>query len=74
MKLKSRVQRIQEKIESGICPLCGHDTRSDEVRFRAEFEQLVAKGWSQEEARELLADAVPEWAKRYLPSLIDQPG
>ncbi|HMV83000.1 MAG TPA: hypothetical protein PLD20_18650 [Blastocatellia bacterium] len=73
MRLKSKIQRLREQVESGICPLCGHDTRSDEVYLREEFQRLVAEGWSEQEARELLAEAVPEQAKRYLPSLGVQP-
>lgn len=77
MNLKSRLQRIESKLDSGICPLCGNDMRAQKVKDREsahrEYQRLIAEGWSDEQVRRIIMEGAPD-LMQYLPSEIGSTG
>lgn len=77
MNLKSRLQRLESKLDTGICPLCGNDMRAREVRDREwvqrEYHKLIAEGLSDEKARRIITRAASD-LMHYLPSDIGATG
>lgn len=77
MNLKSRLQRLDSKLDNGICPLCGNDLRAQEVKDRElaqqQYQRLTAEGRSDEEVRRIFMKGAPD-LMQYLPSEIGATG
>ncbi len=71
MKLKARIARVEARLDDDVCPLCGTDLREKEVRERDlvedELQRLIASGWTEEQACQVILEAIPQAAK-YLPN------